>query len=241
MKSASLVFICALLIQGCASEQAFVQDVVDPEQEVERLVELELQNIHEGNYCKRDPQSTFGGCDGVLRRLGQLFTRFPDLERLQLALAISNHARKRNREAQYYVDLLLAKDQPRPEAAILGARLAMEEGNTRRAEQLLKAQRRVNPVHAGIQETLAAVFYLKHEPEPGFAALAAAEQLGAPAWRISYHRGLMYELANNEAAACEQYAKSLGINPGFGPPEGRILDLIDDPVCLGLAQFLGSN
>ncbi|MCL1478298.1 hypothetical protein MIH18_15490 [Marinobacter sp. M3C] len=239
MKKYSAILLCILLLQGCAAQQSFVGEIEDPEGEVNRLIELELAYIQSGNYCHRDPQSALNECDGVTRRLTQLFTRFPDFERLQLALAISNHGRKKNREAQYYVDRLLAQDRPRPEAAILGARLAMEEGNTRRAETLLQAQRRLNPMHAGLQETLAAVFYLNHQPEKGFAALASAEQLGAPDWRVAYHRGLLYELSNNAAAACEQYAKSFTINPIFALPEGRILGLTDNPTCLNLARFIG--
>lgn len=238
-KHAFFLILLVAFLHGCASQSSFVGDVEDPEREVTRLIELELENVREGNYCRRDPQSDFNGCDGVLQRLTQLYTRFPDMERLQFALAISFHARDKNREALYYLDRLLDYDHPRPEAAILAARLAMEEGNIQRAESLLRAQKRVTPMHPVLHETLAAVFYLKHEPEQGFAALAAAEQLGAPAWRLAYHRGLLFELSNNEAAACEQYAKSFAINSSFGFPEGRILGLTHNPVCLELARFLG--
>ncbi|MEP5286211.1 MAG: hypothetical protein ABJQ33_08280 [Alloalcanivorax venustensis] len=233
------VLLLTLAMTGCASQQKFVGEVDHPEQEVKRLVELELANIQSGEYCRRDPQSPFNGCDGVLQRLTQLFTTFPDYEQLQLALAVSYHARQKNREAQYYLDLLLKKNRPRPEAAILAARLAMEEGNTRRALALLEAQKRLSPMHSGIHETLAAVFYLNHQPQSGFSALAAAEQLGAPAWRVAYHRGLLYELSKNESAACEQYAKSYTLKSSYGLPEGRILGLTHNPVCLELAKYLG--
>lgn len=239
MIKASFLLLIALVMTGCASQQKFIGEIEDPEQEVTRLIEHELTNIQSGEYCRPDPQSPFNGCDGALQRLTQLFTKFPDYERLQLALAVSYQARNKNREAQYYLDLLLKKDRPRPEAAILAAKLAMEEGNTRRAETLLNAQKRLNPMHAGIHETLAAVFYLNHEPEKGFSALAAAEQLGAPAWRVAYHRGLLYELSKNESAACAQYAKSYTEKASFRLPEGRILGLTHNPICLELAKFMG--
>ncbi|WP_416397239.1 tetratricopeptide repeat protein [Allohahella sp. A8] len=239
MNKLQLVVLLVLAMTGCASQQTFVGEIGDPEQEVTRLIEHELVNIQSGEYCRPDPQSLFNGCDGALRRLTQLFTKFPDYERLQLALAVAYQARNKNREAQYYLDVLLANNRPRPEAAILAARLAMEEGNTRRAQALLEPQMRLSPMHPGIHETLAAVFYLNHEPQKGFSALAAAEQLGAPEWRIAYHRGLLYELSDNESAACEQYAKSYTHRDSFRLPEGRILGLTHNPVCLELAKFLG--
>lgn len=233
------VLLLTVAITGCASQQKFIDEVEAPETEVTRLVEIELAGIQAGEYCRQDPLSQFNGCDGALQRLTQLFTRFPDYERLQLALAVAYQARNRNREAQYYLDLLLNKDRPRPEAAILAARLAMEEGNTRRALTLLKAQKRLNPMHPGIHEALGAVYYLNHQPRYGFTALASAEQLGAPAWRVAYHRGLLYELTKNESAACEQYAKSYTLKRSFGLPEGRILGLTHNPICLELAKYLG--
>lgn len=233
------VLLLTVVVTGCASQQQFIDEVVAPEHEVTRLVEIELASIQAGDYCRQDPHSTFNGCDGALQRLTQLFTRFPDYERLQLALAVAYQARNRNREAQYYLDLLLDRDRPRPEAAILAARLAMEEGNTRRALTLLEAQKRLNPMHPGIHEALAAVFYLNHQPHKGFTALASAEHLGAPAWRVAYHRGLLFELSKNESAACEQYAKSYTLKNSFGLPEGRILGLTHNPICLELAKYLG--
>lgn len=233
------ILLLLVVMTGCASQQTFVGKLDDPEQEVKRLVEMELANIQSDQYCRPDPQSPFNGCDGVLHRLTQLFTTFPNYERLQLALAMSYHARHRNREAQYYLDQLLRDDRPRPEAAILAAKLALGEGNIRRAQTLLEAQKRLNPMHPGLYETLAAVFYLNHQPEAGFSALAAAEQLGAPSWRVAYHRGLLYELSKNEPAACEQYAKSFTQKDAFGLPEARILGLTHNPVCLELAKFLG--
>lgn len=127
MIKALFLLLIALVMTGCASQQKFIGEIEDPEQEVTRLIEHELTNIQSGEYCRPDPQSPFNGCDGALQRLTQLFTRFPDYERLQLALAVSYQARNKNREAQYYLDLLLKKDRPRPEAAILAAKLAMEE------------------------------------------------------------------------------------------------------------------
>lgn len=233
------VLLLAVAITGCASQQKFIAEIEAPEREVTRLVEIELASIQAGEYCRQDPHSQFKGCDGALQRLTQLFTRFPDYERLQLALAVAYQARNKTREAQYYLDLLLNKDRPRPEAAILAARLAMEEGNTRRALSLLEAQKRLNPVHPGIHEALGAVYYLNHQPQNGFTALASAEQLGAPAWRVAYHRGLLYELTKNESAACEQYAKSYTLKRSFGLPEGRILGLTHNPICLELAKYLG--
>jgi tetratricopeptide (TPR) repeat protein len=233
------VIFVALFLAGCASQRPFVQDVSDPEEEVVRLIELELEAVRSGQYCRRDSQSEFSGCDGVLQRLTQLSAVYPDFERLQMALAIAHHARQRNREAQFYLDQLLATDRPRPEAAILGARLALEEGNHNKARSLLESQIRLNPAHAGLREALAAVFYLEHKPADGFGAIALAERLGAPGWRVAYHRGLLFELTKNEPAACEQYAKSVALKPDFVLPEGRLFGLVHNPVCVELAHFLG--
>ncbi|MBY6194591.1 hypothetical protein KUV78_12400 [Marinobacter hydrocarbonoclasticus] len=235
------VLALTLGMTGCASKQTFVGEVDDPEQEVSRLLEVELSRLQSGEYCLNDSRQRSDGCDGTLQRLTQLYTVFPDYEKLQLALAITFHTRNKNREALYYLDQLLRDNRPRPEAAILAAKIAMEEGNTRRAQSLLETQRRLAPMHAGIHETLAAVFYLNHEPQEGFSALAAAEQLGAPDWRVAYHRGLLYELTENEAAACEQYAASFTLKPSFHRPNGRILGLTHNAVCLELSKFIGGR
>lgn len=228
-----------LALTGCASNKTFINELDHPEQEVTRLLEQELIRLQSGEYCIKDSRNRLNGCDGALQRLTQLYTVFPDYEKLHLALAISYHTRNKNREALYYLDQLLRDNRPRPEAAILAAKMAMEEGNTRRAQSLLETQRRLVPMHAGIHEALAGVFYLNHQPEDAFLALAVAEQLGAPDWRIAYHRGLLFEMTKNEAAACQQYATSYTLKPSFHLPNGRLLGLTHNPVCLKLAQFIG--
>ena len=49
-----------------------------------------------------------------------------------------------------------------------------------------------------------------------------AQALGAPAWRIAYHLGLIEEAAGNRAEAMREYMEAVSGNPQFQPAAARL-------------------
>jgi hypothetical protein len=52
--------------------------------------------------------------------------------------------------------------------------------------------------------------------------LSMAGALGAPAWRVAYHRGLIEEASGRLAQASRFYEEALQGNPGWPPAESRL-------------------
>ena len=55
--------------------------------------------------------------------------------------------------------------------------------------------------------------------------LTQAANLGAPPWRIAYHRGLIEEAAGTPADALKQYEEALRYKPGWSLPAARLKGL----------------
>ena len=242
MKNVSVLILLLLLVTlaGCAAKpQKYVTDVVDPGLEVDRLLGLYLENMSKGRSCTGDlGNDSFQECDGVLRRLSQIYVAYPDNERVNMAMAIVGYQSGQVEKARFVLDQLLAKGLPRPEAAVLRARIALEEGNVNRARTLLEVQVRQNPMHPELHEMLAATHYANRKFPESMTSLALAERLGAPEWRIAYHRGLIFEARKNQPAACEQYVTSYSRNRDFHAPRGRLMALAGNKVCFELAAFV---
>lgn len=235
-----ILLISLLVISGCASMKAdYVVEVDDPNKEVERLLGRYYQLFESGASCHNDTSGTsFQDCEGMLRRVSQLYTAFPDNERVKMTAALMSYQAGKRGQAAFLLDQLLADERPRPEAAALRARIALEEGNTGRARNLLISQLRQNPMHSTLHEVRAAVYFMDMDYAGAFKSLALSERLGGPPWRIAYHRGLLFEKQGNIAAACEQYADAYRRNPSFAAPEGRLLALADNMVCFDLSRFV---
>lgn len=124
--------------------------------------------------------------------------------------------------AQAYLDRALALDPVRPEAAVVRARIAMREGNLPFARRLLETRIDRAPQHAGLREALAAVLFLAGDYAGADRALATAANLGAPAWRTDYHRGLAAERAGRSSEAEQFYLRATLANQSFRPAEARL-------------------
>ncbi|WP_148862805.1 tetratricopeptide repeat protein [Marinobacter fonticola] len=239
--SIALLLVLTFTLMGCSSNPShYTAKVTDPNREVDRILARYEMMRTAGESCHNEAshQSDWADCEGLLRRLSQLYSTFPANERVKFAAALlSYHAGKRE-QAGFLLDQILVNERPRPEAAILRARIALEEGNSRRARSLLESQIRQNPMHPSLHEIMAATHFADQEPSQAFRALALAERLGAPPWRVAYHRGLMFETAGNAPAACEQYVTAFSLKPEFVAPHGRLIALEHDPVCHDLGLFL---
>ena len=139
-----------------------------------------------------------------------------------MANAVLSYDDHQSVQSQQYLDEILAQPRPFPDAAALRARIAIEEGNLPFARRMLEQQIRLVPDHAGLHETYAAALYLDGRMLEAAAELTMAAALGAPSWRIAYHRGLIEEAGGRFVEAGRFYAEALQGNPGWPPAESRL-------------------
>jgi predicted Zn-dependent protease len=125
-------------------------------------------------------------------------------------------------EAQQLLDLILVQQRSHPDAAVLRARIAVEEGNVPFARRLLEQQIKLVPDHSGLHETFAATLYLDGRMDEARGELTMAGALGAPRWRIAYHLGLIEEAEGRTDEASRFYAEAVQGNPGWVPAESRL-------------------
>jgi len=131
-------------------------------------------------------------CDRLRREIERLAVVCPGhVPTLMANAVIAYEDEHRPAKAQQLLDLILAQAMKHADAAILRARIAAEEGNLPFAHRLLEQQLRLAPDHAGLHETYAATLYLERQFADATRELTTAAALGAPGWRVAYHRGLI--------------------------------------------------
>lgn len=187
------------------------------------LESWERAKRQDGACEQRHPTDTpIVDCEKISLAIERLALEFPRNADVLLAAAATTFDRHRNEDALKTLDVLRNIQPIHPDAAVLRARIAIEEGNLRFAHRLLEEQRELTPDHSGLWELLSAVAYLQREYTTADDHLEIAERLGAPAWRIAYHRGLVAESTNRLAHAEAAYAACLGVAPDFAPARSRL-------------------
>lgn len=202
---------------GCAARAPFArQQCVDPDGQLARVLRPFEELRAKG--CTAD-------CDRLRLEIERLAvvcsTHAPTL----MANAVLAFDEKKPAIAQQYLDLILAQSGGHPEAAVLRARIAVEDGNLPFAGRLLEQQIRLTPDYAALHETLGAALYLQKQMREAERELNAAAKLGAPAWRIAYHLGLIDESEGRFEAAIKRYQEALAGNPGWAPAQSRLTAL----------------
>ena len=124
-------------------------------------------------------------------------------------------------QSQQFLDQVLAQPGRYPDAAVLRARIAIEEGNVPFARRLLEQQIRLVPDHSGLHETLGAALYLDGRLPEATLELTTARALGAPGWRVAYHLGLVEEAAGRFDEASRHYGEALEGNPDWAQAQSR--------------------
>jgi tetratricopeptide (TPR) repeat protein len=161
-------------------------------------------------------------CDRLQREVERLVVICPGHVPTLMANAVLAYDDRRPAQSQQYLDEILSQPRTYPDAAALRARIAIEEGNLPYARRLLEQQIRLVPDHPGLHETYAAALYLDGRMPQAVDELSMAAALGAPAWRIAYHRGLIEEASGRLAEAGRYYSEALQGNPGWAPAESRL-------------------
>jgi Flp pilus assembly protein TadD len=215
----------AVSTAGCASSPSEPRAVTDfdPEERLEALL-VEWRALPEpGRSCETTPRAreAVRDCGQLRAEFEALVLEFPRDPRVRLAAAaVARDASDRAR-ALSHLDALLSVTPAQPEAAVLRARLAVEEGNLALARRVLREQIALAPAHAALREAEAGVLYLSGDRPGAYAALDAAEALGAPAWRVAYHRGLLEEGGGDRIRALDHYRAASEANPSFAPARER--------------------
>lgn len=181
--------------------------------------------------ARSDPAGCLGGPNGADRcqqsrsDIEYLSHVCPSDQRALMANAILAYDARDLAKAQQLLDVLFSLQRIYPEAAVLRARIALEEGNTPFAVRFLTQAVRTSSDHAGLREVYASSLYLSGRWDEAGSQLMAAERLGAPRWRIAYHRGLIEEARHNLEAAHRYYAETLKANPSWKPAASRLKGL----------------
>jgi tetratricopeptide (TPR) repeat protein len=139
-----------------------------------------------------------------------------------MANAVISYDHHRPEEAQQFLDQILSQSRPYPDAAVLRARIALEQGNVPYARRMLEQEIKLVPDHAGLHETYAAALFLDKRLDDARAELTRAGALGAPRWRTAYHLGVIEELSGRLDEAARLYMEALQGNPGFRPADSRL-------------------
>lgn len=191
---------------------------------LEPLIEAWDEAQREGGGCEERSatETPHVDCQRVSIAIARLAIEFPRDPDVLLAHAVVEFGHGRTRVALHTLDVLRSIEPIHPEAAVLRARIAIDEGNLRFADRLLAEQLELTPDHAGLYEVLAAVQYLKGEFVEAERSLGIAGRLGAPNWRVDYHLGLVAEAQSDAEGAARAYARCLDAAPEYAPAKSRL-------------------
>ena len=208
----------ALLAAGCASHPGGVarQHCADADSQLSTLL-LPLEEGR-GAGCAAYPAD----CDNLRREIERLALVCPGHAPTLLTNAVIAYEAGQTLKAQQFLDRIFERPGSHPDAAILRARIAVEEGNLPFARRFLEQQILLAPDVAALRETHAGVLYLAGDSDHARIELNAAGELGAPRWRIAYHLGLIEEAQGRMDAAKRFYSEAVAGNPGFAPARARL-------------------
>jgi tetratricopeptide (TPR) repeat protein len=161
-------------------------------------------------------------CGRLRREIERMAVICPTHSPTLMANAVLAFDERRLEQSQQWLDQILGQSRPHADAAMLRARIAVEEGNLPFAHRLLEQHIRLVPDHAGLHETYGATLYLERDLAGAERALMIAAALGAPRWRIAYHLGLIEEGSGRFDDAIRHYTEALEGNPGWAAAQSRL-------------------
>jgi Tfp pilus assembly protein PilF len=213
------IAVASALAGACASAPPTArQECANPDTQLRRV--LEPLEALRAKGCDANGAGT--ECERLRRELERLTVICPGYAPTLMANAVSSYDEHRPAKAQQFLDQILAQPGSHADAAVLRARIAIEDGNVPFARRLLVQQMRLAPDRAELHETYGAVLYVAGELPEARRELATAGALGAPRWRIAYHLGLIEEAAGQLLDARRFYTEAVEANPGWAPAEARL-------------------
>ena len=218
-------FLVSFLFAGCATQPWPMEN--DPGVRMDEVVS-EWRTMREaGAGCEDSERHDDAQVDcGRLRdALERLSVEFPHDDRIRFASAVLAYETGQRERAQFYLDTLLERAPDHARGAELRSRIAIEDGNLALAERLVERTIELRPDVPSLREAKAAVAYGAGDFVKARHALDTAERLGAPAWRLAYHRGLISEAQGERAGAERYYRDALEARPDWAAPQARIRGL----------------
>ena len=210
-----------IAVTGCAvhspllRQQCYDADV----QLADVLRELEE---HRAKGCSSGTSAAGSECDHLEAEIARLAVVCPGHAPTLMANAVIAYDEHRPQDSQQYLDLILSQPRPYPDAAVLRAQIALEEGNVPFARRLVEQEIMLVPDHAGLHEVRAATFFVDRRLDDARAELVRAGALGAPRWRVAYHLGMIEELSGHPDQAARLYMEALQGNPAFTAADSRL-------------------
>ena len=215
-------FVLSLLAGACATTSPLVrQECYNPDAQLASLLQP-LEALRAKGCVAGDVQRGGLECERLRREIQRLAVMCPLHAPTLMANAVIAYDDQRRADAQQLLDQILAQPRSYPDAAVLRAQIAIEEGNVPFALRLLEERIRLAPDHSGLRETYAAALYLDGKLEEARGQLTMAGALGAPRWRVAYHLGLVEEASGRRDEASRHYSEAVAANPAFGPAEARL-------------------
>lgn len=213
--------VCALVAGACATAPPLArQQCENADAQLASL--LQPYEALRAKGCDAGVKPGESDCDHLRREIARLAVICPSHAPTLMANAVIAYDERRPGDAQQLLDQILSQPRTYPDAAVLRGQIAIEEGNVPFALRMLSQQIELVPDHAGLHETYAAALYLDGRMAEATSELTLAEALGAPPWRVAYHRGLIEEAAGRRDEAARYYAAAVEGNPGFQPAESRL-------------------
>jgi tetratricopeptide (TPR) repeat protein len=220
VKSATIA--AALITSACATTSPLVrQDCNNPDAQLASLLQP-LEALRAKGCDTAVAQHGTSECDRLRREIERLAIICPGHAPTLMANAVIAYDEHQPPKSQQFLDQILAQPRTYPDAAVLRARIAIEEGNLPFARRLLEQQIRLVPDHAGLHETYAATLFLERKLPEARRELTAAGAFGAPRWRIAYHLGLIEEASGRPDEARRYYAEALEANPEWAPARSHL-------------------
>lgn len=223
---------CGMVLGGCAGMSESQASKMAPAVAAKKLeVAYEQSGGEEGCNERAGAGDRYVDCERIQREVEKLNVIHPKNDRVLLTNAVMQVEAGSLQKAQYTLDQLLAQPGVNPEAAVLRAKLAMQEGNTTLAREVLNRQITLAPARYELREALAATMYFEGDYAGATRQVQLARRFGAPGWRAAYHEGLLFEAGGQMEVACASFRESAELAPQETRALGRIIALSENPAC----------
>jgi tetratricopeptide (TPR) repeat protein len=204
--------LCSLpLLAACAAWNPDHEP--DPQQQLDRLLPATEADAAALDANQREE---------LRQTLERLAARHTNHVPTQVAAAAMAFADGDVQRAAGLVERVLELAPANVEARSLRIRLAVADGGMELAQRLVDDGLRLRPDAAALHESQAWLHQLACRQPQALAALALAERLGAPAWRVEFHRGLLAEQAGDDDAARQHYRRVRELQPDCEPATQRL-------------------